>query len=102
MLRYSKERNVSEIMLRSEVFTAVAMKNAVLWDLAPCRSYVNRRFGGTYRRDAISSSETSVYTRSTRRHIPEDGILSEPTCFRPQVWAGDFLLGPLEKANLNH
>jgi hypothetical protein len=25
------------------------MKNAVFWDVAPCRSYVNRRFGGTYR-----------------------------------------------------
>jgi hypothetical protein len=25
------------------------MKNAVFWDLAPCRSRVNQRFGGTYR-----------------------------------------------------
>jgi hypothetical protein len=25
------------------------MKNAVFWDVAPCRSCVNRRFGGTYR-----------------------------------------------------
>jgi hypothetical protein len=25
------------------------MKNAVLWDVAPYRSCVNRRFGGTYR-----------------------------------------------------
>jgi hypothetical protein len=40
------------------------MKNAVFWDVAPYRSFVNRRFGGT-----------SVHTRSTRRHIPEDGIL---------------------------
>jgi hypothetical protein len=25
------------------------MKNAVFWDVAKCRSCVNRRFGGTYR-----------------------------------------------------
>jgi hypothetical protein len=25
------------------------MKNAVFWDVAPCTSCVNRRFGGTYR-----------------------------------------------------
>jgi hypothetical protein len=25
------------------------MKNAVFWDVAPCRSCVKRRFGGTYR-----------------------------------------------------
>jgi hypothetical protein len=30
-----------------EVFTAVTMNNAVFWDVTPCRSYVNRRFGGT-------------------------------------------------------
>jgi hypothetical protein len=35
--------------VRFEVFTAVSMKNAVFWDVAPCRSCVNRRFGGTYR-----------------------------------------------------
>jgi hypothetical protein len=34
--------------LRFEVFTAVTMKNAVFWDVAPSRSCVNRRYGGTY------------------------------------------------------
>jgi hypothetical protein len=51
-------------VVRFEVFTAVAMKNAVFWEVAPCTSYVNRR-----------SSETLVHTRSTWRHIREDGIL---------------------------
>jgi hypothetical protein len=30
-----------------EVFTAVTMKNGVFWDLMPCDSCKNRRFGGT-------------------------------------------------------
>jgi hypothetical protein len=37
------------LICKFEVFTAVTMKNAVFWDVAPCRSCVNRRFGGTYR-----------------------------------------------------
>jgi hypothetical protein len=35
--------------VRSEAFTAVTMKNVVFWDVALCRSCVDRRFGGTYR-----------------------------------------------------
>jgi hypothetical protein len=30
-----------------EVFTAVSMKNAVFWDVAPCGFIIDRRFGGT-------------------------------------------------------
>jgi hypothetical protein len=36
-------------LVRSEVFIALTMKNGVFWDVAPCRSCVNRRFVGTYR-----------------------------------------------------
>jgi hypothetical protein len=75
------------------------MKNAVFLDVAPCSSCVNRCLDGTYRHhlqgrslqppaqagssladfstlkmEAIRSSETSVHTRATRRHISEDGI----------------------------
>jgi hypothetical protein len=35
-------------LVRFEVFTAVTMKSAVFWDVALCRSCVNRCFGGTY------------------------------------------------------
>jgi hypothetical protein len=45
--------------VRFEVFTAVTMKNAVFWEVAPCRS--------------------GVRTRSTLRHIPENGILYQLT-----------------------
>jgi hypothetical protein len=50
-----------------EVFTAVTMKNSVFWDMVPCRSCVNWHFGGT-----------SVHKISTRRHIPEYGIIHQP------------------------
>jgi hypothetical protein len=30
------------------VFTAVAMKNAVFWDVTPCGSCKNQSFGGEY------------------------------------------------------
>jgi hypothetical protein len=38
-----------EKLVGFEVFTAVTMKNAAFWDVALCRSCVNRRFGITYR-----------------------------------------------------
>jgi hypothetical protein len=67
-----------------EVYTVVTMKNAVFWDVMPCRSCLNRHFGGgTLRMEAIRTYETSFQTRSTRRHIPEDGILHIKTCISP-------------------
>jgi hypothetical protein len=82
-------------IIGSEVLTAVVMNVAIFWDMAPCSSYVNRRFGRTYHlhlqdkkqptknhpsagrstlyMGLIRSSETSVYIRITRRYIPEDG-----------------------------
>jgi hypothetical protein len=66
--------------VRFEVFTTVNMKNAVFWDVAPCRSCMSRRFGGTPTMEAIRFSETSVHTRTTRRHIQENGILQYRKC----------------------
>jgi hypothetical protein len=78
------------------------MKITVFWDVTPCRSYMSWCFGGTYclhiqgrkireRETSVSmwqktaekrSSETSVHTRSTRRHILEDGIFLCSTLLR--------------------
>jgi hypothetical protein len=33
--------------VRFEVFTAVTMKNGEFWNVMPCGSCKNRRFGGT-------------------------------------------------------
>jgi hypothetical protein len=92
------------LSVRFEAFTEVTMKNVVFWDVALCRSCVDRRFGGTYllhlqgsthslhppanasaslanfvtlKMEAIRSSETSVNTRPTQCHIPEDDILQK-------------------------
>jgi hypothetical protein len=32
----------------SEVLTAIIMKVASFWDIAPCNPYMKQRFGGTY------------------------------------------------------
>jgi hypothetical protein len=53
---------------------AMTMKNAVIWDVAPCGYFVNRHFGGT-----------SVNKISTWHHIPEDNILLMECCFVVQA-----------------
>jgi hypothetical protein len=49
-----KRLRIEEVEVRSEeghvrfeVFTAVTMRNGVRWDVTPCSSCKNRRFGGT-------------------------------------------------------
>jgi hypothetical protein len=100
------QTNTKEFV-RYEVFTAVTMKEAVFWDMAPCKmvltdvseeciasifrsafnvshgriacglSYI---FPSTLKMEAIRSSETSGNTTSTRCHIPEDCFLHRSVC----------------------
>jgi hypothetical protein len=51
--------------------------------LNECVYFNNFLLSSTLRMEAIRSSETSVNTISTRRHIPEDGFLQINTCFIP-------------------
>jgi hypothetical protein len=42
-----QDREIGYKVVRFEVFTAVTMKNDVFWDVTPCGSCKNLRFGGT-------------------------------------------------------
>jgi hypothetical protein len=46
------------------------MNNAVFWDVAPCSSCVNQRFGGTYR---LAAATCSRWFLSRGFFYPEDG-----------------------------
>jgi hypothetical protein len=59
-----------EHYVRFEVFTAVTIKKAVFWDVAPCRNGVNRRFGGTYRLHLQGRKE--IIRKSTREASVRD------------------------------
>jgi hypothetical protein len=48
--------------VRFQVFMAVTMKNGVFWDLTPCGSYKNRRFGVTYR--LLHQGDKNRWTRN--------------------------------------
>jgi hypothetical protein len=75
-LVFSSRGNHKNHRVRSEVFTAVNMKNAVFWDMAPCRSCVNRRFGWTYRfslQGLQSASACSRWFFARGLFYPEDG-----------------------------
>jgi hypothetical protein len=39
--------------VRFEVSTAVTMMIIIFWEMTPCGSYKNRRFGGSYRLDYL-------------------------------------------------
>jgi hypothetical protein len=71
----------SKYTVRFEVFTAVTMKNGVFWDVTPCGSCKDRRFGGTWRLlhqgEKIGELGTTQAETSNRRTLL--GISSQRT-----------------------
>jgi hypothetical protein len=74
------------------------MKKAVFWDVAPCSSGVNRRFGGTYRlhlqgrRESIRKSAREASVRDVKGRL--HGATSQKTAF--------FIVTAVKTSNLTY
>jgi hypothetical protein len=79
------------------------MKEAVFWDVASCRSGVNRRFGGTYRlhhqgrRENIRKSAREASVRDVKRslrYVPPKRRLT------PHLHGAFFIVTAVKTSNL--
>jgi hypothetical protein len=89
------------MLLIFEVFTAVTMKNAVIWDVTPCGSCKNRHFGGKYRLHHGDKNSISVFLPSVLRlQVTANVVHGTPILVTPMMQTirspkRRFLLGPL-------
>jgi hypothetical protein len=81
-LRVTKSYLSEQEFICNHHITSSLLKNAVFWDVVPCRSSVNRRFGGTYRLHLQSAAICS-------------GLFLARGLFYPEV-GGDTFLGNVD------
>jgi hypothetical protein len=73
-------------VLTGNGMSKMSIEEVVFWDVALCNLQPPAHTGSsladfsTLKMEAIRSSETSVKTRPTQRHIPEDDILHSHLC----------------------
>jgi hypothetical protein len=53
---------VSSVLRNAFMSAGISLKNGVFWDVTPCGSYKNRRFGGTWR--LLHQSDKNPWTRN--------------------------------------
>jgi hypothetical protein len=57
--------------LKTKISSYMTVWRWVFWDIAPCSLGVDRHFRGANYLDAVRTSETSIYSETTQRYIPE-------------------------------
>jgi hypothetical protein len=80
--------NLGGNCVRSEVFTALTMKNAVFWDVTPCGCCKYRSFGGVIFLRNVDSYKSRTASRPRRRHCDGHSLWLPETLAPPGLELG--------------